>query len=109
MRKEEIIVPKDKCPLDVLSELGNRTAKAWIFLHRNVVHKLRTTCDGEEEFCNSFALNWNACKNHPDKKMNILDHYTITWYPVYQIQAENIAFHIQVHDPDEIFFLKMEE
>ena len=35
MKKEEIIVPKDKCPLDVLSEMGERTKNAWIFLHYN--------------------------------------------------------------------------
>ena len=30
MKKEVIIVPEDKCPLDVLAEMGERTANAWI-------------------------------------------------------------------------------
>lgn len=41
MKKKVTLVPKDKCPLDVLAEMKERTANAWIFLHHNAVEKLQ--------------------------------------------------------------------
>ena len=38
-------MPHDKCPLDILSEMGDKTQNAWIFLHRNAFEKLRSTAD----------------------------------------------------------------
>ena len=34
MLKEITYVPQDKCPLDVLAEMGAETSDAWIYLHK---------------------------------------------------------------------------
>ena len=109
MKREITIVPKDKCPLDVLAELGERTSKAWIFLHANAVEKLRSTVDGFEEYYNSFTLRWDASDKSPKTSINISDTSGFEWYEVFNIDAENIAFKNSSVDPEEIFFLKMEK
>ena len=109
MKREITIVPKDKCPLDVLTELGQRTANAWIFIHQNAINKLRSTCNNVNEFYASFSLGWDACEKYPATIINISDIHTGFWHEVFKISAENIAFKQKSTEPEEIFFLKMEE
>ena len=108
MKKEVTIVPKDKCPLDILAELGERTAESWIFLHANAINKLRATCNREEESAASFTLRWDACEKYPETVLNISEAYIGCWYMVNTIFADDIAFKCHSYDPAEIFFLKME-
>lgn len=61
MKKEVILVPKDKCPLDVLAEMGERTKNAWIFLHQNATEKLKKTADECKYSSNTvYTLLWNS-------------------------------------------------
>lgn len=109
MKKEPIIVPKDKCPLDILAELGERTESAWIYMHENVVGKLAKDCDQfhEANGCTSFA--WVATKDYPSTGITIEVDVIGCWKPVFSINAEDIAFKYASFDPEEIFFIKMEE
>lgn len=109
MKKEITKVAKDECPLNIIAELGNRTEKSWIFLHENAVHKLQDGLDSYEQLAHCIRLTWNATDDYPATSITIGNEVTGCWKPVYWIEAEDIAFKSQVSDPDEIFFLKMEE
>lgn len=105
MKKEVILVPKDKYPLDVLAEMGERTKDSWIFLHDNVVSELHKTADYIEEG-EYQELVWSAPDKYP---ATILDIEIVgTWHKVYRILADDIAFIYEPKDPEDIFFLKME-
>ena len=109
MKKEVILVPKDKCPLDVLAEMGERTKNSWIFLHQNAVDKLRRTAD---EICeiavgvNSFY--WKSTEEFPETILRF-DISRGVWSKVTRITADDIAFKITSTDPEDIYFLKMDE
>ena len=118
MLKEVILVPKDKCPLDVLAEMGSQTANAWIFLHKNAVEKLRSTADQVNEFPSMIEFQsefkWNATPEYPATLLQITHLPKIVnsreeWIKVYRIKASDIAFEYSASDPEYLFFLKMEE
>lgn len=106
MKKEVILVPKDKCPLDVLAEMGERTKNSWIFLHDNAISKLIKTADyiEEDEYQ---EIVWHATEKYPATTLDIENGGT--WHKVYRIIAEDIAFEHEPQDPEDIFFLKMAE
>jgi len=106
MKKEVILVPKDKCPLDVLSEMGERIRNSWIFLHDDAVRKLETTTDYIEEKGYQ-ELVWSATEKYSQTTLDI--EIVGTWHKVYRIIAEGIAFEYEPQDPEEIYFLKMDE
>ena len=113
MKKEVTIVPKDKCPLDVLAELGERTENAWIFLDVMCCNKLV-----ESEGCEVYTrkddetqmqLKWKATKEYPATTVLFEVPIGFGWGKIISIEAEDIAFTFEMADPEEIFFLKMEE
>lgn len=106
MKKEVIIVPKDKCPLDVLTEMGERTKNSWIFLHDNAVSKLEQTADYIEEG-EYRELVWSATEQYPATTLDI--EIGGTWHKVYRIMADDIAFEHEPQNPEDIFFLNMAE
>lgn len=109
MKKDVILVPKDKCPLDLLAEMGERTKNCWIFLHNNVTHYLKESkyviqnCD--------FTLSTLVLESTEDfpKTEIIYRSYSKDWNSVTAIKADDIAFQEPAPDPEEILFLKMEE
>lgn len=112
MKKEVILVPKDKCPLDVLAELGEKTRHSWIFFHQNVMEKLVSMPDKSfiadsdtVDFC------WEATKDYPETRLITSGEPFVNsqWYTVYRIIAEDIAFSAPNCDPEDMFFLKMAE
>jgi len=106
MKKEVILVPKDKCPLDVLSEMGERIRNSWIFLHDDAVRKLETTTDYIEEKGYQ-ELVWSATEKYSQTTLDI--EIVGTWHKVYRIIAEGIALEYEAQDPEDIYFLKMDE
>ena len=111
MKKEVILVPKNKCPLDVLAEMGARTANAWIFLHQNAVKKLKDISDvcnepGESKY---ITLAWEATEEYPATEVVINDKAHTDWLEIFRISASDISFSIRSRNPEEIYFLKMDE
>lgn len=89
MKKEVITVPKDKSIFDVLAEMGESTAKAWIFIHNNV---------------------WNAMDENQKKRLCVEPRgLNAIWLPVILAGDLDIAFSSWTRDPENIYFLKMEE
>jgi len=93
MKKEVIYVPKDKCPLDTIKELGDEAISAWVFLHKNVIEKLKEI--------NVYVSTYYGCG---DVWMvaAAIEKYEI---PRMRIQFDWIA----CKDPENIFFIQMEE
>ena len=109
MKKEVILVPKDKCPLDVLAEMGERTKNAWIFLHQNAVDKLRRTADETCEVAvGVYRFDWKATEEFPETILRF-DISRGVWSKITSITADDIAFKITSADPEDIYFLKMDE
>lgn len=105
MLKEVIIVPKDKCPLDVLAELGAKTGRSWIFLHKTAIEKLRKTADiYPAGFCK--LMYWKETERYPSTTIYVENTQT-DWSRVYHINASDIAFDYEPNDPEYLFFLKM--
>ena len=111
MKKEPIIVPKDKGLLDVLAEMGEETKCAWIFLHRNAVDELISTADDHSPRVHSgiHILCWNETDVSSKKLMWIELHPNKVWLEVRLIDADDIAFNWPADDPDDLLFLKMDE
>ena len=113
MKKEVILVPKDKCPLDVLAEMGERIENAWIFLHSDdVENSYNNTCG----FCINKGHGTLGAKDliweddYPKIAVTI-DALALPteWHPIIQMSyADNIDY-IMPSDPQEVLFLKMEE
>ena len=111
MKKEVKLVPKDKCPLNVLAELGEQTKSAWIFLHRNAVEKLISIADDHRTRMSHDLreLFWNATNAFPETTIWIEFDPEKVWLEVYRIDADDIAFNLPADDPDNILFVKMDE
>jgi len=113
MKKEVILVPKDKCPLDVLAEMGNRIRESWIFLNTNAVEKLQhsdgVSCE-EGRKQGTLVLTWKATESYPETRI-VVDICALDteWKPIILISAYDIAYDLIPVDPEDILFLKMAE
>ena len=107
MRKEVILVPKDKCPLDILAEMGKETRNAWIFLHRNAVNKLISSADLTVIDAKFYELHWEATDEVPETKVIIRAEVGVDWLQILSIEADDIAFKERNADPADILFLRM--
>ena len=108
MLKEVTLVPKDKCPLNVISEMGDKTENSWIFLHKNVRKKLRSTADKIDGFGSFITMLWKETPEYPSTLVWI-PNSNEEWVKVIRIEAEDIAFRYDTPDPRHLYFLKMEE
>ena len=108
MVKDIIFVSKDKCPLDTIAEMGSKTAKAWIFLHRNAIDKLRSTADIVDGCTGFLKMVWKETEKYPATTVYVENGGT-EWIRVYYINASDIAFDYEPLDPKYLFFLKMED
>ncbi len=112
MKKEVILVPKDKCLLEILSEMGNRLRSSWIFLHINAIISLAqiegvSVKDGKPRGATIYT--WEETKEHSKVVINV-DFYSSSanWKQVIYISASEIDYNIPPVDPEEIYFLKMD-
>ena len=108
MKKEVILIPKDKCPLDVIAELGSQARNAWIFLHDNAVTHLEETASYVSVNDECQKMTWCATKSYPATVLRIEKNALSIWAKVYEIDASDIAFEKAPMDPENIFFLKMD-
>lgn len=111
MKKEVITVPMDKCPLDVLAEMEERTKDAWIFLHSNAVEHLQHS-DGvsSKKGRRTLVLTWEATEEYPETRVIVdICNLNSDWKPITLISASDIAFTLMSVDPEDIYFLKMAE
>ena len=115
MKKDVILVPKDKCPLTVLVEMGEQLRNSWIFLHDNAyqflliskgsTHSLNNCMNGNQ----TALIQWAATKTLPKKTMFCDVPTAEGWGKIQAIYAEDICYGLSPNDPEDIFFLKMDE
>jgi len=108
MLKEVIYVPQDKCPLDVLAEMGAETGNAWIYLHKNAIEKLAKSADYVDSCIIFLEMEWKETEKYPKTILRYED-TSHQWHKVIYINASDISFNYQPSDPKHIFFLKMAE
>lgn len=108
MLKKVTPVPKDKCPLDVLAEMGEKTANSWILLHKNAVEKLRSTADSIDGHGCFILITWKETAEYPSTRIWV-PNSNEEWIKVIRIEADDIAFKSEASDPKHLYFLKMEE
>jgi len=101
-----IIVPEDVCPLNVLAEMGEQTKNARIFLHRNVMEKLKQTADSVKEIPKYVEYFWNETEKYPKTILDV-EKNELECLRVYRIYATDIAFSMEVENPDKMITLEM--
>lgn len=101
-----IIVPEDRCPLDVLAEMGEQTKNAVIFLHRNVIEKLKKTADYIKEVPQYVEYAWKETDKYPRMILDF-ESKEEEYHRVYRIFATDIAFVMEVKEPDKEITLEM--
>ena len=111
MKPEITYVLKDECALDVLANLKDQTIKAWIFMHDNVIQKLKKTCDRGKCINSKYlCFEFFATDDYPATKILFSkSEKSSQWHEVIKIEADDIAFEQKASTPEEIFFLKLEE
>lgn len=73
------------------------------------VCKLQEALNSYQQLTHCIKLTWDATEDCCETSIMIGNDEIACWKPVYWIEAEDIAFKSQASDPDEIFFLKIEE
>lgn len=113
MKLEFITVPRDKCPLDVLADMGDQTSNAAILLSPNAMKKLKGTADIDEKLDEAtMFLSWKATDKFPQTSIILVKETCnlrgIEYRAVY-INAADIAFRCQRHkEPEVEYVLEME-
>ena len=111
--RRDLIVPKEKYPLDALAEQGERICNAWIFLHVSVVLKLEADQEVtvEKAYNGGKILIWKPkAGKYWDNRIIYRNFEATDWYLLTNASAENIAFKAvgDVEDPEEVIFVTME-
>lgn len=114
MKKEVIIVPKDKCPLDALAEMKEQTYGVGILFSVIALNNLMSTVDRCEELDDSaYLLSWNATEKFPKTTIVVVSEPSeiphVTQYRAVFINADDICFRSQWDDRTVDYFLTMEE
>ncbi len=110
MKKEVTKVPKDKCLLNYIAEMGERAEKAWIYVHQNDVAKL-SKMEGTIHYYDEddIIMYWEETDKYPTTRLIIQYEYGAKWLKIQEIQAEDIKFKKSCSDPQEIIFLEKEK
>ncbi len=111
--KEITLVPKDKCPLRFIREIEERANNPWIFLHNNVLEKLISSANqhatqpyGSARRIEGHYLIWDDASSSRE----LLTAPGKEWFRVIFFLDNGDKFLRQsAADPEEIFFLKMDE
>lgn len=111
MKVEITYVPKDECALNVVANLKEHTIKAWLFMHDNVIQKLKKTCDRGKCIDSKYlSFEFFATDDYPSTKILFSkSDKNSQWHEVIEIKADDIAFEHKPRNPERIFFFKMEE
>ena len=109
MVKEVVLLPKGKCPLAFIRELGEKVKDSWIFLHENVVSNLENTADECILRGNPLVLSWNPTNEL--SKITIAIQYSEknVWNKMISVETDKNDFIPASEDPEYIYFIKMDE
>lgn len=108
MSIEFAICPKDKCPLDYLSDMEGEAVGAWIYLHDSCVERLNKTADKNETKDKVRNMYWNATDKWAATDLKMQDDPKLVWHLVYKIDAPDIQFKDIPETPIAVFFITMQ-
>ena len=114
MKVEVILVPKGKCPLNILSEMKDRIKNSWFFFHENAYEYLLKSNGVTHSSPNRMNVNqstlfkWETTEKYPQAILLCEIPNPNGWGLVTSIEAENITYYNYPFNPEEIFFIKME-
>lgn len=108
MKKEVILVPKDKFPIDVIAEIGERTKNCWIFLHDNAYLRLKNACDKDLSTSYYKEFFFESSNDSPETHITFHNCRNGDWFKVISISAYDLDVKCS-EDPEDIFFIRMEE
>jgi len=114
------VVPKDTSPLTVISEMGDLTNNARIYLGKKAVERLRLEADAIS-FRNGWAIeknggfsclfekfDWSETEGFPKTAIEIRP-VCEDWFKIFSIKSKNIAFTFEPWVPKRIITIEMEE
>ena len=104
MKKEILLVPSKKHPMDNLIDLVKKSPNSWIFLHDNMKESLEkeisaVSFDRSEFIWKEKGKLCIEGEHHP---------WCRTWVSVSVIQCEGVDYK-KPSDPEDIYFLRMEK
>ena len=116
MKREVIEVPQEKSVLNVLAKLGEQTKNSRIFFHLNLYRKIskRKAEVGLTIIISADYIKftwWERNGNTPYTHI-YLENFSGSsdvWIEVLRIESTDIAFTIPSKNPENIYFLQMEE
>ena len=115
MKIEITKVPVGKSPLDVLSEMGEQISKSWIYLHENAYLSLirskgvTTYTRPEMKGTRTTIMVWKTTKKSSEIVVHCEEPNVTKWGRISFIMDNHIPYKNCPEDPENIFFLKMEE
>lgn len=110
MVKEVVLLPKDKCPLAFIRELGENIKKSWIFLHADIVPYLMLTAN--DSIMNGYKpilIHWDAIGELSEISIAVKYDKDNIWNEMVGIKTDKINLDKRCTDPQYIYFIKMEE
>lgn len=113
MEKEIIIVPKNKCPLEVINGMGDQLKSSWVFIHENAYqHLLKSegascTMGNKMNLPKSVLITWYSSSKFPKSLVFCEVPPSLGWSRVPYIELDTSIFRFSPPDPNQIFFFKM--
>ena len=113
MKKEVVVIPKNKKPLEALLEMKEQLKKSWIFIHENVYRNLSKTCDTYtrhntvNDMENAY-MKWNTKKDKGEVVISLEIPRNI-WGRIRTISNEGKMHFTTPEDPKYIYFIKIEK
>lgn len=103
---QKVKVPKKKCPLDIISEMGEDAKKFRFFMDQAGLDQLRKSADSLTSIFDDSILEWKATDKYPSTKLVLSRSYG-KWYMIKEIEAKDIFFRkISKNVEDNIFLEK---
>jgi hypothetical protein len=113
MKKEVIVIPKEKFFLDFIAEMGAQIKESWMFIDRRSLNEIRRSADN---WClnnsSSIPIEWHERKyppKRPERKMCINETFPFyDWNAIISIEDPAIDYSEAPHEPKKFFFFTLE-
>lgn len=110
MVKEIILLPKDKCPLTFIWELGENVKKSWIFLHADIVpYLMLAATESVMNGSKPILIHWDPLGKLSEISISVKFDKDNIWNEMVGMKTDKINFDTPCADPEYIYFIKMDK